>query len=228
MAVSANQFDPTYARERAFTGLAPPTPVPTVLGFRALMHNLTLPPGAKAVEVGGHTGDHTTIHILEVAKVPVDILEIDKERAEALQRKFNQDSRFAGQVHVHATDARLFQTPNKYELAILDLPTGVIPVQFEDIFPKVEHLIATQGTVILYVIYDIEAAYDVPDPPGHRTEQERFMRSYFGSTRIDVEAANKVMWPKGYTVLGLVDRWMLGGNRKGHGWLCLERLPQQG
>jgi len=220
-------FDPHFFEGKTIEGLGPQLQGSHNSAFRTLLKLLKYPEKPRILEVGGATGEHTTTHLLDCFSSEIDILEIDKERAEALQIKFDKDPRSLGRVHLHNMDALNFESSELFDILVLDLPTGMIPEQFTQFLPKMDRLVRSGGRVFLYLIYDFEAAYNVESLPSTRPqEMEEFMRSYFGSNKLTLDLVQRVMWPKGYAALALLDRWNLNGLRKGIGELCVEKLPR--
>jgi phospholipid N-methyltransferase len=216
-------FDPDYFIGRELEGLAPTVADSRSSGIRAILKHVSLPAAAHILEIGGGQGRYTTPQLLDLFDQPIDIVEIDKERAAALQAKFDSDPNSRGRVQLHHADARDFKASHRYELIVVDLPTSSIGLEYEEILPRLDDLITEQGKVILYTVYDVAAVYDVPNPPRDREGQERFMLSYFGTTNLTLAAVQRALWPRGYACLGLVDRWMLRTGPSGYGLVYVEK-----
>jgi hypothetical protein len=212
-------------KQALISGLAPDAPDHRNSGFRATIKRLALPADARILEVGGLSGDHTTTHLLDVFDSQIDVIEIDTERASSLQLKYDSDPSTKSRVRLHNLDARDFSSRIKYDLLVLDMPTGMINVGYTEILPHLATILATGAKIIIYTIYDHAAAYEVDNPPRDGEQQKAFMLSFFGAAELTLERVGVRMQPEGYAALALVDRWMLKGQRRGHGWVCLEKLP---
>jgi predicted O-methyltransferase YrrM len=223
--VGTTTSDASGAKSTVISGLAPDVPDHRSSGFRAAIRHITLPSGARILEVGGLSGDHTTIHLLDVFDNPIDIVEIDEERASNLQSKYDNDPTTKDRIRLYNSDAMDFTSIHTYDLLIIDMPTGSIDFGYEEILPNISRYLSVGGTAIVYTIYDHAAAYDVDDPPGNGDQPKAFMLSFFGAPTLTVERVDERLRPTGFAAIGLVDRWMLKGHRKGHGWVCLEKLP---
>src|SRR5262245_24006162 len=119
-------FDTSYFSGRTIEGLAPAVDDHRNSGFRAILKHVRFGPGARILEIGGGTGQYTTVHLLDMFDVPIDIVEVDKDRAVALEAKVGEDPVSRGRVHIHNVDARKFDAAHKYDLVAIDLPTGWI------------------------------------------------------------------------------------------------------
>jgi len=150
---------------------------------------------------------------------------MDTERAELATASFHADPRSQGRVHVHHMDANDFQSRNRFDLLVIDPQTGAIELGYEALLPRLSRLLSKRGGAILYTIYDLAAAYEGPNPPNGREEQEAFMLRYFGATALSLESLQKRMAREGFAALALTDRQMSQGGRAGHGWAYLQRPP---
>lgn len=203
-------------------GLAPDVADHRNSGFRAILKHFDPAAIRRTLEVGCFTGARTTVHLVDLLDTPVDIVEIDEGRARSVQEKFRRLEKYPGQVTVHNADVRAYHTTNKYDLIVLDLPTGMIQMAYLDLLDRLKPFANSGCKYILYTLYDCNAVFSAEKPPGNRRSQEQFMLDYFGSTELSFEKVADTMRPKGFHALGLVDNWMMTGDR-GYGHVVLER-----
>jgi cyclopropane fatty-acyl-phospholipid synthase-like methyltransferase len=213
-------MDAEYIERKTIGGLAPEIEDDRSSGFRAVIKRLA--PPKSILEIGCLDGAWTTIHLLDVfPDVTIDIVEVDKKRADAAAA----NPLWQGRVRVQNLDARDFHPRTKFDLIIIDLQYGAIGFAYEVLLPYLAQFLSERGGVFLYTLYDIDAAYEGIEPSESRGELEAFMLRYFGSTVLDLQTMQRRMIKHGFAALALVDRQMLKGWRKGHGFAYLEKLP---
>ena len=203
-------------------GLAPGIEDHKNSGFRAALKHIDPGSVRRVLEVGGYTGERTTVHLIDLFEAPIDIVEIDPDRAATLRAKLSDRGKFSGQVTVCNADIRSYVPEHKYDLIVLDLPTSLIRMEYLELLERLQPFANPGCRYILYTLYDLEAVYSAPNPPGGREAQESFMRGYFGTTLLEFDTLERVMRQKGFTALGLVDNWMCTGQR-GYGHAVLMR-----
>ncbi len=132
---------------------------------RALCHHLPEPPAEPApapsgtprrvLEVGPGTGA-VTRHILARLgpEDRLDLVEINPQFVQFLQRRFEQDTQFAPyrqQVHLHQGSVLEWNPPQRYDVVISGLPLNNFqPEQVQQFLDHFAHLAGEQGVVSFF------------------------------------------------------------------------------
>ena len=192
-------------------------------GFRAIIKGLKLPPKPRILDVGagGFAGETTTVHLLELAGGEIDAVEINAERASALQKKFGKA------INVINRGFGEFVAEAHYDLIVFDLDSNMTATQYTKFLAPASKMLRPGGKVISNIFYDSALAFDANSKllnPSNRTAYEIFMREYFGVLKLEREVAAGRLRREGFATLGLVDKWMGTGRANAIGWLVLEKI----
>lgn len=207
---------------RIITGLAPAVADHGSSGFRAALKSIDLPANPRVLDVGagGFLGETTTIHLLSLLDARVDAVEINPDRARALQQKFGD------RIRVFSQDFEKFAPGDRYDLIVFDLDSHLIAAQYERFLTVAAKMVKPGGKIINSIIYDSATAYD-PEAEllnqAGQADYDAFLRRYFGTTRLTPETIDYRLFSEGFAVLGLIDKWM-EDTTKALGWLVLEKV----
>lgn len=192
------------------------------LAFPWLLQALSIPPGARVLDVGagGFTGKSTTVHLRDIG-ARITAVELDSGRAARLQELYPD-------IKVIVSDIRLYDyADGPFDLAVFDLDTGLTPLVMKELVPAARRHLRPGGLLITMLIYDSEATYGGAQPllaASGRKFQDDFLNGFYGATRVGVRTAGLAMANHGFEVLGVVDKY-LGASRRGVGWLVLRKSP---
>jgi hypothetical protein len=195
-------------------------------GLKALLRLLELESGGRALDVSQHgrsesAGDATTVPLLKYFSASLDVLDPDAAACATLRQ------RFAEWASVHHADFFRFETSRHYDLIVIDLSLAQMALRFNAMLHRGYALLVPAGKLIMTFIYDLEAVYAGESPllnPATREVQEMLLSDLAITSQIRVEDFRKALWPRGFALLGWVDKWMGRGRAQGIGWLCLEKL----
>lgn len=152
--------------------------------FRRVIDALGLPPAPRILDVGagGFLGATTTIYLTAIKDAVIDAVELDPQRAVALQDKF------AGRIRVIQGDFLTVELAHQYDLVVLDLDAFLIPDIFRHwLSERVRSVLAPNGKVVTLCF---GLAPDRPDPRFGLADDVRilannFLREDFGATSLD-------------------------------------------
>lgn len=216
-------FDwPAFERDLLFPTLAPLAMRVGSSGFRAILKDLDLPKGAKALDVGagGFAGATTTRHLVDILDAKIDAVELIPELAEKLEAAFPK-----GRLNVVVGDIFDFKPPAEpYDILVFDLP--IIGDQIETLIPRWLPHLKPGGYVLTDFVYDLAQTFDCREPllnPTRRTEFEDLLTHRFRATHVDPVTAQRAYFGTPLTVRGIVDKWLCKSPCRGFGWLVLQK-----
>jgi protein-L-isoaspartate O-methyltransferase len=219
--MAARDYDwPRFERELLFRTADPKVLQRGSSGFRAILKELGLPKGCRALDVGagGFTGATTTKHLIEVLDAEIDAVELIPELVEKLE------TTYGSRLNVICADIYDFMPSAPYDLVVLDLP--IMDKQIDELVPRFLPHVNPGGYFITCMVYDLQSVFDVKEPLLHharRGEFETFMTQRFGATRLDPVVAQRAFAGTPVTVRAVVDKWLCRGEARGFGWLVLQK-----
>ncbi len=192
---------PARLLRRALPGRPRDTP------FRRIVAGLGLPRAARVLDIGagGFVGETTTRHLTDLVDAPVVALERDEGRAAKLAE------RFGDAIEVVAADAFAYAPADRFDLAVVDLDTGLIPRVFDELLDRLAAgALAPGGHAVVAIVTDLALAYAGPSAlhVDGAEPMAAFMRERFGRLRLDAEVLARAYDEAGvWRVVDLVPKY---------------------
>lgn len=152
--------------------------------FPRLVDALGLPAAPRILDVGagGFQGETTTIHLVKIPNAVIDAVELDPQRAAALQAKFGD------RINVIQGNFLTIDLPRQYDLVVLDPDAFLIPDIFRQwLAGRVKSVLDPAGKVATLCF---GLAPERPDPAFGLADDVRilarnFLLEDFGTATLD-------------------------------------------